>query len=604
MKRLCILFGTLFLFTMARPQSRIDSFEVKISLLKEDSIKVTDLINYAKAIRGKNLIEQDSAKIIHLLQQALLLSEKLSYTKGTASAHIGLGNYYGYYLHQYPLALEHYKKTLAILKNTNNYELIRAKANENIAYIYQTIAAFPEAISYGNEAISIYKQLNETEAESRIYNLLGNIYSHLKQPDNAIANSRKAISLAGTINDNNLVSFYLNNLSANYISLYEDRKYPPYLDSALNYLNAAFSIAENSKDNSENELPLSDITKNLGNVYKLQNKLELAKQWLEKCIHLPDSLQNEYALCYAHGYLGESYFLENQFELSEKNLQIALQLAQKINAHNYLSFVYNLFYKLYDKKKDYATALLYHTKYMASKDSIYDSEKTAAVNNLNIKYETSQKEIRIQNLETDNKYRKNINRFLTALSLIAAALLGTVYYLYKLRRKTFHQKEQIFKQEKLLEEKQRQLLEDEINFKSRELTTNILHLEKKNELLITIKAHLQKLPSADKNDTTELKNIYKLIDSAVQIDDDFSKFSAQFENVHPQFFEQLHQKANGPLTQHDLKLCAFTKMRLSTKEIANLLNVEPASIRTARYRLKQKFNGIEEVDFSDFLIKL
>lgn len=603
MKRLCIFFAAFLLSTIVRSQTRIHSFETKINSAQEDTVKVADLVNYAKAIRGKNLIKQDSAKILQLLQRALLLSQKLNYAKGISSAYIGFGNYRGYYLHQYQLALEDYQNAVIVSEN-NGLTLNKGKANESIALVYQNIGAFPEAIAYSNKASSIYQQLNQPDAESRMYNLLGNIYSHLKQHENAVSNSRKAISLAKLMNDNNLLSLYLNNLSAYYISLYEYKKDSRYLDSALNYLNEAYNIATTHKEKHRNTIPIWDITKNLGNVYKFQNKFELAKQWLEKCIHLPDSLQNEYALCYAYGHLGECYFMEEQYEASEKNLQTCLQLAQKINTPNYLSFAYDLLYKLYQKKKDYASALLYHTKYMSSKDSIYDSEKTEAVNHLNIRYETSQKEARIKILETENSYRKKINRFLTALSIIAAVLMCSIYYLYKLRRKTFHQKEQIFKQEKLLEEKQRQLLEDEINFKSRELTTNIMHLEKKNELLITIKSQLQGLQSVNKNSNGEFKDLYKLIDSAVQMDDDFAKFSTHFENVHPQFFERLRQRANGPLTQLDLKLCAYTKMRLSTKEIANLLNVEPGSIRTARYRLKQKFSEMEDVDFADFLVKL
>jgi tetratricopeptide (TPR) repeat protein len=643
MIRLAIFFWGIFFFTTLNAQTRIDSFENKINLPAEDTNKVMYLVNYAKAIREKNLIKQDSAKIIQLLQRGLLLSENLHYTKGIASTYIGFGNYYGYYLHQYPLAIEYYKKTLALLKETGSLELTSGKANENISYIYETIGAFPEAITYCNEAVSVYKKLNETAAESRMYNMLGNIYSHINQPNEAIASTKKAIAMAKSINDSYLISYYLHDLSGHFVFLYKQINNPQYLDSALNYLNEAYNFGVQSKGPEKNISNITEIFLNLGNVYKLKNSLPLAKKNLELCIQSLDTLQNEYQLCHANGYLGECYLLEGQYERSEKFLSQALQLAQKINSPQYLAFAYELLYKLYEKKQDYTNAFLYHTKYTASNNSIYDAEKTKDFNNLNIKYETAKKETRIQYLEKDNNYRKKINQFLTALAIIVTVLLGALYYLYKLRRKSFNQKEQILKQEKLLEEKQnqqlqeelkaqkiisqlkeeqmqqqldkaalekeleekqKQLLQDEINFKARELTTNVMHLEKKNELLINIKNHLQELQATNKSSSNEFKELYKLIDSAVQMDDDFNKFSSHFENVHPKFFERLRQRAAVPLTQLDLKLCAFTKMRLSTKEIANLLNVEPRSIRTARYRTKLKFHEIEENDFSDFLVKL
>lgn len=645
MTRLLIFFGSLFFFiTLNAQSSRIDSFETKINLLsEEDTGKVTLSINYAIAIRNKNLVNQDSAKIIQLLQKALALSEKLNYINGISSAHIGLGNYYGYHLHRYSLALEHYQNALLLLKKNNGSELTIGKVNENIAYVYETIGAFPDAIAYNNEALSVYKKLKETAAESRMYKMLGNIHYHLNQPAEAFSNGKKAVSLAKSINDSFHISSSLHDLSGHFVFFYEQNKEVKYLDSAENFLNEAYAVAENNKGTAKEISNLMQIFLSRGNVFKLKNNLPMAKKNLNRCIQLLDSLQNDYQLCHANGYLGECYFLEGQHEEAEKKFQTSLVFAKKINSPYYLVFAYELLYKFYEKKQDYTNAFLYHTKYLASKDSIYDIEKTKSVIALNIKYKTVQKDADIQILKADNVYRKNINRFLTALAFIATVLLASLYYLYKLRKRTFLQKEKIFKQEKLLEEKQnqqlqeelkaqkiisqlkeeqmqqqldkaalekeleekqKQLLQDEINFKARELTTNVMHLEKKNELLINIKTHLQELQAINKSSTNEFKELYKLIDSAVQMEDDFNKFSSHFENVHPHFFERLRQRAAVPLTQLDLKLCAFTKMRLSTKEIANLLNVEPRSIRTARYRTKLKFHEIEEDDFSDFLVKL
>ena len=71
-----------------------------------------------------------------------------------------------------------------------------------------------------------------------------------------------------------------------------------------------------------------------------------------------------------------------------------------------------------------------------------------------------------------------------------------------------------------------------------------------------------------------------------------SRFSAQLLDLHPE------------LTAYDLKLCQLVRLNLSSKEIAAMLNISPASVNTARYRLRKRLQLREDQDLNKYLISL
>ena len=62
--------------------------------------------------------------------------------------------------------------------------------------------------------------------------------------------------------------------------------------------------------------------------------------------------------------------------------------------------------------------------------------------------------------------------------------------------------------------------------------------------------------------------------------------------------------ASRDLSEKDFRLLAFARLGLSIKEVAALLHVEPASVKTARYRLKKKLNLPPEQDIEGFSASL
>ena len=132
-------------------------------------------------------------------------------------------------------------------------------------------------------------------------------------------------------------------------------------------------------------------------------------------------------------------------------------------------------------------------------------------------------------------------------------------------------------------------LQDEISFKSQELANSTMLIIKKNEFLIDLKRELkvQKNQLDSRFPDKYYLNLVKKIDENIASHDDWKTFETNFERAHDQFTKKL--KAGYPkLTPHDLRLCAYLRMNLSSKEIAPLLGISVRGLENHRYRLRKK----------------
>jgi ligand-binding sensor domain-containing protein len=195
---------------------------------------------------------------------------------------------------------------------------------------------------------------------------------------------------------------------------------------------------------------------------------------------------------------------------------------------------------------------------------------------------------------------------------------GTAYFFYCIGSlvlmigviKVFqNQKEKQFRHEKLNAERkiiklENEKLETEVSYKERELAAMALNITSKNEILDQIKTQLKGVSSSLTDDgKSSITPIIKLIDSNIRLDNDWKKFEFYFDQVHSDFLKSL-RKNYPDLTSSQLKLCAYLKMNLSSKEIAMLMNVSVAGIEKSRYRLRKKFNLEHELMLSDFIQKI
>ena len=131
-------------------------------------------------------------------------------------------------------------------------------------------------------------------------------------------------------------------------------------------------------------------------------------------------------------------------------------------------------------------------------------------------------------------------------------------------------------------------LQQQLEANQRELASTTLYVQQKNVLLAELKQQMQELSAQSPGGRPpELAGIQSLLQASLYLDEDWGRFKRHFEQVHPRFFEEL-QARYPALTSHEQRLYCYFHINLSTKEIAALLNIDPASVRRAKTRLYKK----------------
>jgi len=196
-----------------------------------------------------------------------------------------------------------------------------------------------------------------------------------------------------------------------------------------------------------------------------------------------------------------------------------------------------------------------------------------------------------------------------------------IYLLYRFQQKKFYsqqtkyeeeQKRLLYIHELELNKTESELvtlrnekLEVEINFKNSELASSAMHLVKKGELMTKIKSELTHVMKVMDNPqaVSELKKMIKTLSEDDNMDKEWENFTKHFDKVHSDFVLSLKEK-HPSITNNELKLCAYLRMNLSTKEIAQLMNISVRGVEISRYRLRKKLGIGSETNLFDYLINI
>lgn len=173
--------------------------------------------------------------------------------------------------------------------------------------------------------------------------------------------------------------------------------------------------------------------------------------------------------------------------------------------------------------------------------------------------------------------------------------------LEKQRRKLLLEKERELEQQRIRAANEK--LQSDVIGKSQELANSTMNLVRKNETLMEIKEELAKAKSnaGGTFPPTNYRKLQRLIEDNLSSEQDWKLFETNFNQVHEAFFNRL--KAQFPdLTPGDLKLAAYLKMNLSSKEIAPLLNISVRGVENKRYRLRQKVHLDNDANLTEFMI--
>jgi ligand-binding sensor domain-containing protein/predicted negative regulator of RcsB-dependent stress response/DNA-binding CsgD family transcriptional regulator len=195
--------------------------------------------------------------------------------------------------------------------------------------------------------------------------------------------------------------------------------------------------------------------------------------------------------------------------------------------------------------------------------------------------------------------------------------VGKKVYELKLRRdsatiarKLKQEQEEILRKEaeaneRRIEKLRTENLQAELDSKNRELSNSAMSLAYKNELLQKLNDELLKLKDENgkKLPSEQINRVQKVINEGRNDERDWNLFEKSFNEAHENFFKRL--KAEHPeLVPNDLKLCAYLRMNMSSKELSSLLNISLRGVEIRRYRLRKKLNLPHDKNLVEFLIEL
>ena len=205
-------------------------------------------------------------------------------------------------------------------------------------------------------------------------------------------------------------------------------------------------------------------------------------------------------------------------------------------------------------------------------------------------------------------YATNFAVFIYILLLIIIS-----YYIHKAYKSYYHkQREKLIEENNMLleimelEMKQQLMkveneqLSQDVEMKNRELAVSSMSLNSKNELLGFIKEDLKK---TSESTNLSVKSVIRTINRNITEEDSWKVFKEAFDGTDKDFLKKVKQ-AHLTLTPNDLRLCAYLRLNLSSKEVAPLLNISVRSVEIKRYRLRKKMDLPHEQGLVEYLLSV
>ena len=329
----------------------------------------------------------------------------------------------------------------------------------------------------------------------------------------------------------------------------------------------------------------------LAGVYRESEDLNKAKDFAERALEIHSKLGYKKSIAADLMELAKIGIANNNPEEALDHLNQTIQISSEIGAKDILSESLQLRYTIHKKQRNFTLALSDHEMFKSVNDSIFDKTKSQQIEELRTIYDTEKKEqqIALQEKEITVLEQK------AEISTLQKILLGGLLVLSLIG---FYGIRQRLKRNKLEKEK----VDVELAFKKKELTTHALHLAKKNEVLEGLKQKAEEL-KANEESKKGYQQLIRTINFDLQDDNNWENFSRYFEEVHKDFNSNVKTKY-PQVTSNELRLLALLKMNLSSKEIANILNISPEGIKKARYRLRKKLDITTEDSLQDLVLSL
>lgn len=292
--------------------------------------------------------------------------------------------------------------------------------------------------------------------------------------------------------------------------------------------------------------------------------------------------------------------INNAFKYYDKALQISKENGfgnSAIIAQEQLSLVYA-------KMGRYKNAYEMYREFKYWSDSLLNLEKIQLITQLELqdKFDRRLTEAKLlqQKKEAEQKRRELIYSLIIAVSAMSLIILVLLYFLQRNKYRRHKLEAEKSNLERITLEQDKNKLEEDLEFKNKELATNVMYMVRKNELITQISEKLIKSKLAFKKENQAIiEEIIKDLQSTTE-EYVWTEFEIRFQQVHNDFYEKLNEKFPN-LSANEKKLCAFLRLNMTTKEISAITYQTINSLTVARSRLRKKLGLDSDENLISFL---
>lgn len=451
----------------------------------------------------------------------------------------------------YDKALQFGLQSLEIRKTINNdYDL--AFTLRTLGWLYYDIGYYDKALDYHTETLKIHEKIGDTQRIAYSYNSIGLIYESKDDCNLALSFFKKSVEL---IKDSN------------------------------------------NKDR------IAETMKNMGVCYRKINELHLAKTFLESSLDITNKIKYEHKKVYILHELAIVHLkLENYkecFSLLEESRIIIKTLGnnKELDLEND-----KIMSDYFLAKENYKEAFNYYMKYTEGISEVFSSNKSEKLAEMRILYEAERRESEIKLLEQERNLgttkRKALLIGSILLIIIAILIIASLWNNIKKKKAIYLQIHKLSKEKLKTQSLERENLEHKLDFRMSELTNLALFISQRTTIYKDLTKSLKDLKFTDLNQVK--KNIDALIKEYTfkfDFNEDIQRFHSNIENLQSDFLFKLKEKY-PKLTDKDVQLAVQVKLKLSSKEIANINNISVNSVEIGRHRLRKKL----DLDSKDNLV--
>ncbi len=460
-------------------------------------------------------------------------------------------------------------------------KLDQAYAFNNLGVVYRRKGDYAKAMDMYEKALTCFTEVGDEPSASDCLNNIANLYLDQGDTQRALDYMNRSIRFEKVQLDNyRMISRYMN-LSDIYSAMDDLRNATLTLDKAI-------VLAEKSED----QLQLASCYSQAGHLSKANGDIEKGISYYAKSANLFHGIgaKVEEAECLVE--LAKAEMEAGRLDAAFVHAGLAESLAVSSEVKKTMLIVNECLSTLWERKGNPNRSLAYLRKAVQLKDSIFTSEKSRAIEEIEAGFVRTRLEDENQLLQQKAKLQQQSLQIrtiaLVSVSLILALAFGFAWMGYR----RYLDSKAIAREKEAIRQKEIEWLNNQLHAKQRELTAKTLSVTQKNNLIERLISEIKAIRETPDTISTWSARMQRELKQELSANT-WKQFEIQFSEVHPGFQERLIGRF-PELTPNERRLCSFIRLSMNSREIVALTRQSGKSIEVARTRIRRKMNLTHE----------